>query len=238
MSGQVMYESRDDGVAVLTISRPDKLNSINLEIAEQLEAAWRRFSATPEDKVAVLTGEGARSFTAGADLADPPRKGYGYVAGVGVQVTKPIVCAVSGWCIGVGMALVQFADLCVAGESAVFYYPEPQLGITRGLMGALAARIPHKIAMEVMLLGEKVPAERMLAYGLVNRLVPDGEVLATAIAMATRIAATDGAVNEMLKYCVAQTVPRGPGEITEHLRWLGDQIAGNARGLPSPTVGN
>ncbi|MGE0798270.1 MAG: enoyl-CoA hydratase/isomerase family protein [Lautropia sp.] len=227
MSELVTYTSAD-GVATLTLSRPEKLNAVNPALALALEAAWRRFVAS-DDRVAVLTGAGTRSFTVGADLKDPPLvTGYGYVPGIGVQVDKPIVAAVCGWCIGVGLVLAQQSDLCVASDDAMFQYPEGRMGVGRGLLGGLAARIPHKIAVEMMLLGERVPAARMLQYGFVNRVVPAAEVLATAQAMARSIAQLDGRVSSYFKHSLLACVPRSPGEIAEHTRWITDQLPGNA----------
>jgi enoyl-CoA hydratase/carnithine racemase len=223
----VTYDSRPDGIAVITLSRPEKLNAINLQTAHELIDAWRRFEESTTDRVAILTGAGSRAFTAGADIKDPPVGGYGYVPNVGVDVTKPIIAAVSGWCVGVGFALVQMADLCVASDDAVFDYPEPRLGITRGLLGGLPLRIPHKIAMEIMLLGQRQDAERMREIGFVNRVVPSEEVLQTALEMAAIIAAYDGDVSSFLKSAVTATIPKSPGEIAEHTRWVGDSIAGN-----------
>ncbi len=221
----VGYESVDD-VAILTMSRPAKLNSINSAMAVALEEAFRRFDSST-DKVAVLRGDGDRAFTAGADLADPPLGGYGYVPNIGVTVRKPYICAISGWCIGVGLAILQQADLAVATETARFRYPEPDLGITRGLMASLVSRIPHKIVVELVLAGNDMDAPTLHRYGLLNAVTTDEELMPTAMALAARIAGHDGGLNVFLKECIDQTLPKGPGEVAERTRWLGNQLPGN-----------
>jgi len=224
--GSVSYESEND-VAVITIRRPDKRNSITSVVAEQLEQAWLQFEVS-SDRVAVLTGEGSQAFTGGVDMTDPPTGGYPYVAGLGTEVTKPIICAVSGWCVGVGMAFVQYADLCVASESAVFYYPEAKMGLGRGILAGLVSRMPHKIVAELMMLGQQVPAARMEQHGLVNRLTTDDDLLPTALEMAGVIAAQDPSISQFYKRNLQAVLVQSPGEIAERTRLLGDRLPGNA----------
>jgi enoyl-CoA hydratase len=223
--GIVTYESTQN-IAILTMSRPAKLNSINRSLAASLEEAFQRFDQS-DDSVAILRGEGERAFTAGADLTDPPLDGYGYVPNIGVRVRKPFICAISGWCIGVGLALLQQADLAVATEDARFRYPEPDLGITRGLMASLVGRIPHKIAVELVLVGNDMTASCLHDYGLINVVTSYDQLLPAALELATRIASHDDALNVFLKQCIDDTLPKGPGEIAEHIRWLGNQLPGN-----------
>src|SRR6478672_5497379 len=92
----VSYQS-SDGIAVITINRPERLNRLDEAIVEGLHAAWRRLMATQEDRVAVLTGAGDRAFTAGADLNALPTNLYRGIPGVGVAVDKPVIAAVAGW---------------------------------------------------------------------------------------------------------------------------------------------
>ncbi|MCO5089510.1 enoyl-CoA hydratase/isomerase family protein [Bosea sp. (in: a-proteobacteria)] len=222
----VTYESQD-GVAVITLSRPEKLNAFNPALALALEAAWKRLAAS-DDRVAVLTGAGSKAFTAGADLKDPPLvTGYGYVPNIGVEVDKPIIAAVRGWCIGVGVVLVQQADLCVASDTTFFRYPEGRIGVGRGLLGGLAARIPHKIAVELMMLGQDVSAERMLQYGFVNSVTPSEDVLPTAMEWARILAEQDGSVTRYFKQSLLAVLPKSPGEVAERTRWINDQLPGN-----------
>lgn len=110
------------------------------------------------------------------------------------------------------MVLVQFADLAVAAENTVLSYPEAKVGYSGGLISSLAARIPHKVAMELLLVGGSIDARRAYEVGLVNRVVPNGEHLAAARELAAQIAANAPLVLTMLKRFVGQVVPKGPSE--------------------------
>jgi enoyl-CoA hydratase/carnithine racemase len=210
MGNEVLYESKD-GIAVVTLNRPEKLNALDRATYEGLAAAWQRFE-TGEDRVAILTGAG-RAFSAGADLDEADPNFLPYVPGVDIPVTKPLVCAVNGLCVGGALALLQYADLAVAAEDAWFSYPEPQLGGTGGLITALATRIPHKIAMEIMLCGDRLSARRAYEVGLVNRVVPEDRVMETARAFAERLAANAPLVVRGLKAAVADVIQTSPAEM-------------------------
>jgi enoyl-CoA hydratase/carnithine racemase len=207
----VTYESRDR-VAVITLNRPDKRNALSRQVVDELEAAWHRFNAS-DDRAAVLTGAGSAAFTAGADLGDIPHDLWRAVPGVGVEVEKPVIGAVTGWVVGGGLVLAQFCDLLVASETTRFSYPEAKIGFSGGLISSLAARIPHKLAMEVVLLGEPLDARRAYEAGLVNKVVPDGEQLEAALDYGRRLAANAPLVVAQLKRFVGRTIPKGPSEL-------------------------
>ncbi len=160
----------------------------------------------------MLSGAGERAFSVGADIKAPPREMWQGVPGIGVAVDKPIIAAVHGWCIGGAYVIVQMCDLVVASRDAVFKYPEAQLGFTGGLIAGAAARIPHKIAMEFMLLGEDLPAERACQVGMVNRVAEPGAHLDTAMQMATVLSHSAPLVMRTLKRFVDELLPRGPAE--------------------------
>lgn len=207
----VRYES-EDGIAVITIDRPAKRNALSVELCRQLYEAWRRFDASDSERVAILTATGDEVFTAGADLKEPPPKFWQAVPNVGVPLEKPVIAAVAGLVIGGGVAMVAMADLCVAAENARFVYPEAKLGIAAGMITAVAGRIPHKIALELMMLGDPLTAERAYQIGLVNRVVPVGQQLDAARQMAATLAAGAPLVLRMFKRMVAETLPRSPVE--------------------------
>lgn len=210
-SNVVGYDVRGR-VALITIRRPEKLNAINLQVSRDLQDAWQRFEAGDE-RVAVIAGEGERAFTAGADLADYPEL-WRCIPGVGVKIEKPIIAATAGYCIGGGVVLVQMCDLCVAAESTQFSYPEPKLGFSGGMIAGIAGRIPHKIAMELMLLGRPLSAQRAYEAGFVNQVVPNGQHIDAALAMADELAANAPLVLRTLKRFVnEQVLPQGPSEI-------------------------
>ena len=216
-SEMVLYESRNR-VAYVTLNRPEKLNALNREACAGLAAAWQRLEEG-EDRVAVLTGAG-RAFC--ADLAETDLS-PSYIPGIHVPLSKPVICAVNGLCVGGGFSLVHFADLAVAAEEAWFSYPEPRLGLEDGLIASLAARIPHKVAMEFMLCSERLDAARAYGIGLVNKVVPGAKLMETADAYAERIAESAPLVVTGLKRAVSEILPRGPGEWGVVARQLSDR---------------
>ena len=205
----LVYESRDY-VATITINRPEKRNPLSHEVCVQLRDAWHRFNAS-DDRVAVLTGAGA-SFSVGADLVDLPKAFWESVPGIGVPVEKPIVAAVSGWCVGGAVVLVMMADLAVATDDARLLYPEAKVGIFGGAMAGLVSRMPHKIAMELMLVGEELSAKRAYEVGFFNKLVPAGQHVEAAQAYAGKIAQNAPMVLQTIKRFANATLPRGPAE--------------------------
>ncbi|MFC4667745.1 enoyl-CoA hydratase/isomerase family protein [Seohaeicola nanhaiensis] len=178
---------RQEGrVTVFTINRPEKLNAISSGVAVDLQNAFGEFDAS-DQRVAVLCGAGEKAFTSGADVTDLPEL-WRCVPTVGIRTNKPIICAVDGWCVGGGLVMAATSDLCVATERAKFSYPEAKLGLTGGIIAALAARIPHKMAMEVMLLGRPVSGRRAYEMGLVNEVAPEGKHVEVALGMAQELA--------------------------------------------------
>ena len=153
----VTYRSKDR-IATITIDRAERMNRIDAAVVEGLHQAWRRFMASEEDRVAILTGAGDKAFTAGADLKSPPNNLYRAIPGVGVAVDKPVIGAVAGWVVGGGMVLTTMCDILIAADTARFSYPEVKVGFTGGIIANIASRIPHKIAMELLLVGEPIDA--------------------------------------------------------------------------------
>jgi len=206
----VLYHSHDH-VATITINRPEKLNAIDQAVSTGLREAWERL-AQSEDRVAILTGAGDDAFSAGADLRDPPKSLADCLPGVGVELDKPVIAAVSGWCVGGAGMLVLLADLAVASETARFSFPEPRLGDFGGVMTGLVSRIPYKFAMEFLLLGGEMDARRAAEIGFVNRAVPAGGHLACANAMADTIAGEAPLVVQAVKNFARASIARGPLE--------------------------
>lgn len=206
----VLYESRD-GVAVITLNRPAQRNAINNELALGLRAAWERLNSG-DDRVGILTHAGDH-FCVGLDVKAPAEDFPACVPNVGVRLEKPLVAAVSGWVIGGGVVLVQMCDLCVAADTATFMFPEGRIGTTGALIAGLAARIPHKIAMELMLVGDEMPAERAHQVGLVNRVVPQRELREAAESYAGKIAGNAPLVMQLLRNFAGEVIPKGPSEL-------------------------
>jgi enoyl-CoA hydratase len=202
----------DDGpVRIVALNRPDKGNAISKLMAEEVQAAMTAFAAS-DQRVAVLTAMGTKAFSFGADVTEPPEL-WRAVPNVGWQTDKPLIAAVEGWCIGGALVLAMMADLAVCGAKAKFYYPEAKLGLTGGMIAALPSRIPHKIAMELMLLCRTFDAAKSERVGLVNEVVPEGEALAKAIEWGKEMAGFAPLVTGTLKRMVLdQILPRGPSE--------------------------
>lgn len=225
--GTIRYEAAG-GVAVITLDRPAKRNALSEAMCAQLHAAWLRFRDSDGERVAVLTGAGDEVFTAGADLSAPPANFFDAIPEVGVRLDKPVIAAVNGLVIGGGLSMVAMCDLCVAADTTRFLYPEAKVGVTAGLVAVLAARMPHKVAMEVMLLGEALTAERAREVGFVNRVVPAGQQLAAAQEMAAGLAVAAPMVVAALKSLVRDTLPRSPVERVHDARRLLDPILRSA----------
>jgi len=213
--GHIRYES-GDGIALITIDRPAKRNALTSAMCADLHAAWQRFAASDDVRVAILTSANDDIFTAGADLNDPPPQFWQAVPNIGVPVSKPIITAVSGPVIGAGVVIVAMSDLCVASETARFIYPEAKVGIALGLVSSITTRIPQKVAMELMLLGEPIDAARAYQVGMVNRVVPAGKQVEAAKDMARVLAANAPLVVGMLKDMAIETLPRGATEAMYH----------------------
>ncbi len=210
MSELVTYES-SERIATITINRPDRLNALNEEVIVGLQQAWQRFEEA-SDLVAIIHAAGDRAFSVGADVKEPPKEMWQGVPSVGAVTSKPVIAAVHGWCIGGAYCIVQMCDLVVASANTIFKYPEAQLGFTGGLITSAVARIPHKVAMEFMMLGENFDAQKALACGMVNKVVPAGEELSAARDWATILANSAPLVLAATKKFSLATMNKSPAE--------------------------
>jgi len=192
--GEAVSYQLEDGVAWLVIDRPEARNAINQAVGKGLWEGFRRFEEDPAAAVLVLTGTG-EAFCAGADLKEmaalgltvPPRDMAPHL-GQNLQVTKPVIAAVNGPAFGGGFLLAQMCDLCVAGASAQFAITEARWGRGAPWAAPLPWLVPPRVAMELLLTGEPIDAQRAYEVGLVNRVVPDPELRSEAGRLARRIA--------------------------------------------------
>jgi enoyl-CoA hydratase/carnithine racemase len=207
----VGYAVPEPGIALITIERADKMNALNEDVIQGLRRAWQRF-ADGDERVAILAADGERAFSVGADIKDAPREMWQGVPSIGVEVHKPVIAAVQGWCIGGAYVIVQMCDLVVAAENTVFKYPEAQVGFTGGLIASAVARLPHKIAMEFMLLGRDLPARRAYEVGMVNEVVANGTQREAAMVYARILVRSAPLVVETLKRFALQTMNASPAE--------------------------
>jgi enoyl-CoA hydratase len=214
---------RDGMVAIITINRPERMNRLDAEIVDGLHDRWRQFMSDDAVRVAVLAGAG-KAFSAGADLKNVPHHLYHGIPGIGFPVDKPVVAAVNGWCIGGGMVLTTMCDIMVVAEDAKFSYPEVKIAFSGGLISNLVTRIPHKIAMELLLVGDTIDAKRAYEVGYANKIVPLDQLMPTAMDYAKRIADTAPMPSRMLKRFTSETLPKGPTEIAGIARSQVDAI--------------
>jgi enoyl-CoA hydratase len=194
MSDAVLFDARDDGIAIITLNRPDTRNALSREIREGLFAAWERFERTPALRVAILTGAGEKAFCAGGDLKEmvetsmkvPPRDMFPVPYDT-VELSKPTIAAVNGVAFAGGWMIAQACDLCVASTTAKFAVTEVKVGRSSPWAAPLIHMIPQRIMMEILLTGKAITAQRAYEIGLVNRLAEPAALLDTAIELANEI---------------------------------------------------
>ncbi len=196
MNNDVLFEAREDGIALITINRPDARNALGKSVREGLFAAWARFEDDPALRVAILTGSGDQAFCAGGDLKEmaqlqlavPPR-GMFPIPGDTVELTKPSIAAINGVAFAGGWLLAQSCDLCVAADHARFAITESKVGRGAPWAAPLINMIPQRIMMEILLTGRPIDAARAYEIGLVNRVVPQAELIDASVALAQEIIA-------------------------------------------------
>jgi enoyl-CoA hydratase/carnithine racemase len=210
----VLYAERD-GVAWITLNRPDKLNALNATVFRLLGEALERLEQSQQASVGVLTGSG-RAFAAGADIEDyvgiSVHRYRGFMD-VGRAVSdriaalrKPVIAAVRGFALGGGFELVLACDLVVAAENARFGLPETKLGLSPG--GGGTQRLPRLVgktrAMELLISGRFLTADEACAWGIVNRVVPKEELEAAAAELASAVAAQSPSAVSVIKRIVRE----------------------------------
>ncbi len=208
----VIYESKD-GIARITINRPEARNAINNDVVQGLQAAWQRFAQDAGDRVAGVHGAGEQAFTSGADLKDMPRDIWLAMPNLSIPCDKPIIAAVNGFAVGAGSTLVMLADLAVAEEGAQFIYPEAKIGAFAGVMAGFPPRMQYKAGLEWLMTGDAMTAQRAYEIGLVNRVVAKGQALAVAMELAAKIAGNAPLVVQAMKSIARRTLPASPTEL-------------------------
>ena len=198
MSNDVVLYHTENGIATVTLNRPDQRNAINPEVCDAIRAAFDRVEADPDVRVAILTGAGAL-FCAGMDLkafaggaGDTILFGeYGFGGFVKRPRIKPVIAAVEGAALAGGFEMMLACDLAVAGASAQFALPEVRIGLIPGAGGAvrLPVSIPRVRANEILLTGQAFSAQEAADWGVINRVTADGSALQTAHSIAAQIAA-------------------------------------------------
>jgi enoyl-CoA hydratase/carnithine racemase len=198
MTGPLVLYERDDHVATLTYNRPERLNAITGALRTELNAAWERFRDDDDAWIGVITGAG-RAFCVGADLTDGAGSAGTWPGSFweiptvnsfesGLEVWKPTIAAVNGYCLGYGLTLASACDFIIAADDAEFGMPEVRLGVPT-IVGAM--RLPRRIrmqdALELLLTGDRIDAERAHEIGLAWKVVSRDTLLDEARKLADRL---------------------------------------------------
>ena len=190
----------DEGIATIVLDRPERLNAMDQEHYRLLSEAWIEVRDNPAIRVAIITGAGERAFSVGADLksfagSPPPldqvwQPQKDMLLNRGLEIFKPIIAAVNGYCLGGGMTLLLATDIRIASSSAVFGLSEVKRGLIAANGGTqrILRQLPHAIGMEMLLTGDNISAEDAARWGLVNRVTEPDQLMQTAQDMARRIA--------------------------------------------------
>ncbi|MET0363212.1 MAG: enoyl-CoA hydratase-related protein [Sphingobium sp.] len=194
MSDAVLFDAREDGIAIITINRPEQRNALSREVREELRAAWAKFEADDACRIAILTGAGEKAFCAGGDLKEmvetgmqvPPRDMFPLPYD-SIELSKPTIAAVNGVAFAGGWMIAQACDLCVASTTAKFAITEVKVGRGSPWAAPLISMIPQRIMMEIILTGKPITAQRAYEIGLVNRLAEPDALLDAAIALAQEV---------------------------------------------------
>lgn len=194
-------EVNEEGIATITINRPERRNAFDAEHYHLISEAWQTVRDDPKIRVAVITGAGDKAFSAGADLKSYVGRESSMsehwltqkdqLLNRGLEVWKPIIAAVNGFCIGGGMTLLLATDIRVAASHATFGLSEVKRGIIAANGGTqrVVAQLPYPIAMELLLTGDAIDSQTALRWGLVNKVVPQEELINEAMRYARKIAA-------------------------------------------------
>ena len=195
------YSVSSEGIALIVINRPERLNAMDAEHYRALSQAWVQVRDDPQVRVAIVTGAGERSFTTGADIKSfitaPPSMSEMWLTqrdqllNRGLEVWKPVVAAVNGYCLGGGMTLLLATDIRIASTTATFSLAEVKRGVIPGNGGTqrVLDQLPYAIGMEMLLTGEGIDATKAERWGLINKVVEQKDLMATAMDYAKRIAA-------------------------------------------------
>lgn len=214
-----------DHVAVLTVNRPEKRNTLTLEMRQEIKAVLERVRQDEEVRVLVITGAGDKAFIAGADVTTfkeaTPLEIRRYVGSLGQMlynevelVEVPVIAMINGYCLGGGLELAMACDLRIASTNARFGQPEILIGIIPG--GGGTQRLPRLVGMgkakELIYTGEMIDAEEAFRIGLIDRLTPPENLEPTTMALAQKIAARSPVLVKLAKRAVNQSWRSGLDE--------------------------
>jgi len=195
------FDVSDEGIACITINRPERLNAMDAEHYQLLSQAWCHVRDDSAIRCAIVTGAGDRAFSAGADiksfLTAPPDWSDMWLTqrnlllNRGLEVWKPVIAAVNGYAYGGGVTLLLASDIRIASPNASFNLAEVKRGVIPGNGGTqrILQQLPHAIAMHMLLTGDSMDAETAARWGLINQVIAREHLIDTAYVIARKIAA-------------------------------------------------
>ena len=214
--GATVLRELSNGIATITLNRPERLNAINFALIGDLRSSLQELMADPAALVIILTGSGDRAFCSGDDLDEMEEMA---TADIGDHVEfiqditrllmfgeKPVIAAVNGWAVGGGFEWVIGCDFSIWAETAHAFTPEVSLGM--GVTGAATALLPKLIgwqrAKAVLLLGDKISARELVQFGIAHAVVPPEGLMPAAMALANRLSAMPASAVKGLRQTIAQ----------------------------------
>jgi enoyl-CoA hydratase len=187
----ILHEMISDGIMVVTLNRPDKLNALDVPSKERLANIWSDAATDPQIRVIVLRGAGEKAFCSGSDVKEIQRTGamvstdtlMRAIPGVGIELNKPVIAALHGFTIGMGLTLAIHCDFRIAAVGSRLGFPEVQHGMISGISAiTMPGIVGESVALDLMLTGRLIDASEALACGLIHRVAPDSYEAALSIA--------------------------------------------------------
>ncbi len=237
----IKYENQGH-VAVITIDRPDALNSLTMDMLMGIEEAMAEFDRDPDLWIGILTASGDKAFSSGLDLKEAaPMLTGGDTLGFDdttkrqfSDVFKPIICAVNGFCIAGGMEMLLGTDIRIASEHATFGLGEVKWGLVPlgGTHIRLPKQVPWSICMELLLTGRNIDAQRAYEVGLIYQVVPHDELMPTALKLAERMARNGPLAMKTAKEIAVRSLGLESGFVLE--KALGQRVLGSEDAREGP----
>jgi len=193
---EIEFKMLDQGIGHVLLNRPERMNALNIPAKQALGDIWRKVAADPACKVIVISGAGEKAFCAGSDIKEMQETGamvdtatlMNAIPGIGIDLEKPVIAALHGFTVGMGLTMAIHSDFRIAARNARFSFPETKHGMLSGVSAVtLPGLIGEAAALDIMLSGRIFEAQEALRLGLVQRLV-DGDTAAAALAGAMELA--------------------------------------------------